>query len=315
MTAGAPRRDPAAISRRTLLLGAVGAAALAAGGAGALLAVEHGVLPGRIRLGAALGRCAVDAAPPAVDAGPLLAGRFDSALRRRSVQWVLALPPGRSGPRPAAGLPVALVLHGHGDDARSAFDQLGMHRFLAAHVAAGGVPFALASVDGGTAYWHPRASGDDPLGMIVHELLPRLAAAGLRTDRVGATGWSMGGFGALLLARQSGRAALGGCTVAAAAAASPALFPSFAAAAPGAFDDAADFAAWGDLLADPGVAPTTRLSVSCGDTDAFTAVTQRYRAAVRPAPAGGISRGCHTQGYWRSVVASQLTLLGTALAG
>ena len=56
------------------------------------------------------------------------------------------------------------------------------------------------TVDGGDTYWHRRADGDDPVGMIIHEVLPRLATAGLRTGRIGISGDSMGGYGALLLA-------------------------------------------------------------------------------------------------------------------
>src|SRR6202035_3611371 len=61
---------------------------------------------------------------------------------------------------------------------------------------------AVVCADGGDTYWHEHADGDDPAGMIVHEVLPRLAAAGLDTSRVGLTGTSMGGYGALLLAEQ-----------------------------------------------------------------------------------------------------------------
>jgi hypothetical protein len=123
----------------------------------------------------------------------------------------------------------------------------------------------------------------------------------------------MGGYGALLLARQSHRDELAGTRVVAAAAASPALFRSAADAAPGAFDGPADFAAWGDLLGHPGVSRDVALFVSCGDNDAFTEATRRYRAAVHPAPAGGVGRGCHDAGYWRTQAARQLTFLGAAL--
>ena len=52
----------------------------------------------------------------------------------------------------------------------------------------GSANFAVVCVDGGDTYWHRRANGDDPAGMIMHEVLPRAAAAGLRTGRVGVTG-------------------------------------------------------------------------------------------------------------------------------
>ena len=65
--------------------------------------------------------------------------------------------------------------------------------------------------------------------MVVDELLPRLARAGLRAeprDRVALMGYSMGGYGALLLASQLGKA-----RVAAVVAESPALWTSSADAA------------------------------------------------------------------------------------
>ncbi len=85
--------------------------------------------------------------------------------------------------------------------------------------------------------------------MIIHEVLPRLAAAGLRTGAIGITGESMGGYGALLLAERlasppdaDGRARFP--APAAVAALSPAVFGSYASArsaSGSAFDSQADF--------------------------------------------------------------------------
>ncbi len=70
--------------------------------------------------------------------------------------------------------------------------------------------------------------------MLVHELLPRLERElGVLPRAV--MGWSMGGYGALLVAQRHPelwRAAVG---------VSPALFRAADEAAPGAFDDAADY--------------------------------------------------------------------------
>ena len=220
------------------------------------------------------------------------------------------MPPGAL---PADALPVVLVLHGRGADHTTPFAQLKLHEFLAAHVRGGGTPFALASVDGGDAYWHPRASGDNPMRMLTTEFLPVLQKMGLRTDRIGVLGWSMGGYGALLLGRESHRGSLaGGVTVVAAAAGSPALFASFRSSAAGAFDDEADFERFGRLAAVPDVGALP-LHVSCGSDDAFTAQTRLFRAHVAPVPAGGITRGCHTDGYWRSLAVEQLAFLGSHL--
>jgi S-formylglutathione hydrolase FrmB len=294
------------VARRTLLLGGLGSAVLAV--AGGYAGVESGVLPGRLRLAQMTGQCDVDATPPAGGA-VVESGSFASSARHCVVGWSLATPAGTT----AEGLPVAIVLHGRGDDHTSAFTNVKLHDFRAAYVSSGGTPFALASADGGTAYWHPRKDGDDPLAMVTRVFLPILQEHGLRTDRVGVMGWSMGGYGALLLARESHRSNLGATRVVAAAAGSPALFSSYRASAAGAFDDEADFATYGALATTPDVGHTP-LHVCCGADDAFTEQTKRYRAAVSPTPAGGISKGCHTAGYWRSLAARQLAFLGTHLA-
>jgi enterochelin esterase-like enzyme len=293
------------LSRRRFL--AIGGASAAAAGGGAA-AVWAGVLPGRVSAARRLGRCDLDVAEPRTAPGPVVTGRFLSGSRGKEVGWELATPPGV----PTDGLPVVLVLHGRGDDATAAFGGLGLHRFLAEHTAQGRPPLALASVDGDDRYWHPREDGDDPLTMLTDELLPVLGERGLAIGAVGAMGWSMGGYGALLLLRESAAGRLSGTRVVAAAASSPALFPSYDESSRGAFDDAKDFARWGNLLGQPGV-DAAAVHVSCGDADAFTDATRRYREQLDPQPAGTVSRGCHDGTYWRSVAAAQLDFLAQRL--
>jgi hypothetical protein len=299
------------VTRRTVLLGALGTVVLAVGGSA--VAIDDGVMPGRARLAELAGACDVDAVPAAGPVGPITSGRFASSARGRDVGWSLAVPPGHT----AADLHVALILHGRGGDHSSGFAQLKLHHFLAAYTRAGGTPFAFAAVDGGDGYWHPRSNGDNPLAMLTHEFLPMLAQLGLRTDTIGLLGWSMGGYGALLVAREAHRGtlpeALGRTTVVAAAASSPALFASYHASASGAFDNAADFTKYGELASQPD-AGKTALWVGCGATDAFTEQTRRYRAKASPLPAGGITKGCHTVSYWRSVAAAQISFIGAHLA-
>jgi dienelactone hydrolase len=240
---------------------------------------------------------------------PVEAGSFTSSARKTAVGWSLSIPPNT----PAQNLPVVVVLHGRGGNHDTAFKDLKLHDFLAAHTKTGGKPFALASVDGGdNTYWHPRHDGDDPISMITQEFLPMLKQRGLNTRRIGVLGWSMGGYGALLLARESHRKNLKNTDVAAAAAGSPALFTSYKSSAAGAFDDADDFARYGDLSTAPDVGATP-MHVSCGKDDAFTDITKKYRAKVTPPPQGEISKGCHTEGYWRSLAAEQLAFLGAHL--
>jgi hypothetical protein len=293
-------------SRRTVLLGAGGVAV--AGVVGAFAGVESGVLPGRPSVDRALGLGEVDVPVPSGDVGPVTYRSFRSVRRGTGVTWGLGLPPGGA----VEGLPVVLVLHGRGADAHSGFTALHLQSFLADHVRRGGRPLALVSVDGDDRYWHPRGSGDDPLGMITDELLPRVAEQGPRVDRIGVTGWSMGGYGSLMMARESERGRLGGLVVAAAAASSPALFSSFASSSPGAFDDAADWRRWGDLAAHPGVA-STALRVCCGTSDPFAEQTRVYRRRCTRTPEGGLAAGRHDNGYWRSLLPAHLDFLGRHL--
>ena len=104
---------------------------------------------------------------------------------------------------------------------------------MAQAVASGTPPFAVVAVDGGESYWHKRASGEDSGAMVLDELIPMLSSQDLDTSRVAFLGWSMGGYGALLLG-----ARLGPARTAAICAVSPALWTSFDETAPGAFDSA-----------------------------------------------------------------------------
>ena len=158
------------------------------------------LLPGRVYLHSALGLTGEDGVIPEVEPGVRITRTFNSRSRGRQVTWSAAYPPGVPD---NARLPVVLALHGRGGDHRFAYDQLGLDRFVASGVAGWPTPFAVVSVDGGTdSFWHRRTNGDDPADMLLTELLPRLAERGLRTERIGLIGWSMGGYGALLLAER-----------------------------------------------------------------------------------------------------------------
>lgn len=291
------------ITRRSLLLAGAGVVTAAVAGVGA------DVLPGRVRVEEALGRGRADPVLPPAGGVTVRTAQLASARRGRDVTWLLATPDGADH----AHLPLVVSLHGRGDDARSSFGSgLALDRYLAAHLRAGRQPLAVVSVDGGSAYWHPRADGDDPIRMVTAELLPALRAAGLRGERLGLLGWSMGGFGALLWARESAHDRLGGVRVTAAAASSPALFASAGATSPGSFDGPADWARYGALAGEPGAAGVA-LSVSCGDLDPFVEQVRRYRGNARPRPAGSIGPGRHEMGYWRAQVPDQLAFLAARL--
>ena len=81
--------------------------------------VDQGLLPGQSRLNRALGRC--DVTVPSADArpGPVVRGVFDSARRRRAVNFMIVYP---QNARPGDRLPVCLVLHGYGGSASDAIN-------------------------------------------------------------------------------------------------------------------------------------------------------------------------------------------------
>ncbi|WP_380105916.1 alpha/beta hydrolase [Kribbella qitaiheensis] len=241
---------------------------------------------------------------PEVAAGPVESGSFASAARRTAVGWTVMYPHGQ---RADARLHVVLVLHGRGGDHTSAINDLGADRYLTAAVQAGTAPFALAAVDGGTdSYWHLRATGEDPQAMLTTELLPLLAKRGLRTDRYGVLGWSMGGYGALLHA-----ADVGSARVAAAGALSPALWHEASQATAGAYDSPEDFQAH-PVFGRAEDLKDVALRIDCGRDDPFAGAVRDLRDEVTAA--GGVQAGAHTAGYWRRMLPDQLAFLGAALA-
>jgi len=170
-------------------------------------------------------------------------------------------------------------------------------------------PFVLVSVDGGTAYWHPRP-GDDPLGMLLSDLPVVLGQHGLPAETFGVIGYSMGGFGALLAASVAPK------RFAAVAASSPAIWRNYDdshAANPTAFDSAADWRQWGDLRGRTASWKGIPLRIDCGASDSFTSAVQTLREQLPDQSVVHIAKGCHDDAYWRSVAPAQLRLVGDAL--
>ncbi len=249
---------------------------------------------------ATLGASVAAGAPPAPQAPPapaptFVTGSFASAARGGTVtNWIIARPPGQTAPiRPV------ILLHGKDSDAHTVMS-MGAEQFLADAVRAGVRPFAIAAVDGGNGYWHRRASGDDSGAMVLDEFIPLLGEQGLDTSRVAFQGWSMGGYGAMLLGSR-----LSAGRTAAICAVSPALWTSPGVAAPGAFDGAPDYAAnsvWG-----LGSLNGIPLRIDCGYDDPFHAATQQFIAQLPTPPAGGFSPGGHNASYWSSQLTGELT--------
>jgi enterochelin esterase-like enzyme len=218
---------------------------------------------------------------------------------------MIAYPPAAT---PGAALPVVVALHGLNGDHTSSFGT-GLHldKYLAQAHQRGAPAFAVASVDGGNSYWHKRASGEDAGAMLTQEFLPLLASKGLDTSRLGFLGYSMGGYGALLLAQT-----LQSDKVRAVAAESPALWRHPGDTAPGAFDDPADYYAhnvFGHQASLAGIA----VQVDCGTGDGFYPCAKAYADGFAVHPAGGFAPGAHDMAYWHRMAPAQLAFLGAHL--
>jgi S-formylglutathione hydrolase FrmB len=259
----------------------------------------------RAILGLGLGAVSAYAlgAPALATAAPTYSnGIFISAARGNvPTQWAIARPPGQTAP-----LRPIIALHGKGQSAAAVMAG-GVEQALAQAVAAGLPPVAVVAVDGGGSYWHKRASGEDAGAMVLDELIPMLGTQEIDTSRVAFLGWSMGGYGALLLGSR-----LGPARTAAICAVSPALWTSAGAAAPYAFDGAEDYEAhsvWGrpELNSIP-------IRIDCGDGDPFAEATRQYIAQLPNPPAGGFSPGGHDGAYWSSQLPAELAWIAPLLA-
>jgi enterochelin esterase-like enzyme len=300
-------------SRRMFLGCSVGAvAALAGGGAAGVELVSHGVLPGKGALDQLDGACSVPGTrfsfPSGV--GPTVPGSFFSSKRNRQVAYTIGYPPLHN---PGSELPLVVMLHGFGGNHTNALFGLTPARAAALAGADGAPlpPMALVAVDGGNGYWnaHP---GDDPMGMLVDELIPLCQRLGLGRppQRIGAMGISMGGYGALLLAEKHP------ALVSAVAAISPAIWTSYAqarAANAGAYASAAAFAA-NDAVTHARSLAGLPVRVAAGYSDPFYPGVQALAAAL---PAGSVvdfGKGCHTLPFITAQEPPSLEFLARSLA-
>ena len=252
--------------------------------------VSKGVLPGHQDLLTLEGVCAVPA--PVLEfspLGPAVSGRFFSRARRRVVGYTIAYPPGHG---PGSTLPLVVMLHGYGANHTNALSGLSLAQALALRV--GDRPLtamAMATVDGGGGYWHPHP-GDDPLGMLVNELIPMCRSRGLGRGAQGLAtmGISMGGYGALLVAERFP------AMVRAVAAISPAVWTTYAeahGANPEAYSSAADFAA-NDVVTHPSAIESMAVGWRRGSTTCSgpgSSPGRRASATRRSTSRRGVTRG------------------------
>jgi S-formylglutathione hydrolase FrmB len=235
--------------------------------------------------------------PPRNASSGVVRYSIDSGFTHAAREQIGIRPPGAKRP------PLLVFLHGRATTPETIVDG-----GLAAEARRLG-PRAPAVVlpDGGDhSYYHDRRDGQWAL-YVMREVIPaavrRLHADG---ERIAIGGISMGGFGAYDLALHHPRrfCAVGGH--------SPAIFSSAAEAAPGAFDDAADYARNDVVVLAHARRPAPRLWLDAGNQDPFLpgdrALAAALRVRLRTAPGG------HDDAYWRAHYREYLRFYAAALA-
>jgi pimeloyl-ACP methyl ester carboxylesterase len=236
-------------------------------------------------------RGCVDTAPPSSSGVRVVEQSvFITAHVDGPVGYAVIVPEG--GKRPDA---VVYLLPGRGGRASDLIG-LGFAGFLAEHLRGGGRPFALAIMDAGESYFHPRASGEDRLAVATVEF-PRIVrqVLGVATLREAIMGQSMGGYGALLAAEREPR------RFRAVAACGPAIFPSYDdehRSVGDAFDSASDYARY-DVTAHAHALRSTPVHIAVGTRDPFLPGVRRFARAC-PTAQLVVTPGCHDDGFWRT---------------
>jgi predicted esterase len=229
---------------------------------------------------------AEEVAVPAVPPGRERLEQIHSAARGRVVDFYTAVPDGHGDGR---GLPVCLVLHG-GSKRPADFAATGLGRFLTAAVRQGAPPFVLAGATGDRLAWRPH-DGDDPQRMVREEIPAWCADRGFDAGRLAAWGWSLGGFGGLLLAGTF-----------------PGFVRSVAAFSPAVRPGDAVFSGAGRLNGTP-------IGLWCGrDDDLYDNVRALSRALPSPPAAGSYGSGRHNFAYWATAIPAAFAFIGARLA-
>ena len=223
--------------------------------------------------------------------------KLRSADVGRVVQETAVIPRGGS-----TGRPLLVLLHWRGGRP----DSLLSNQLLAGLAALGRrAPVVVMPDGGGGSFFHDRRTGRWA-SYVVHEVIPAAARRfGVDGSRVALGGTSMGGFGALDIARLwPGRF----CAV---GAHSPAIFESARSRMAGSFDSARDFARH-DLLALHPSYGRTPVWIDVGTQDRFRAADVRFARELGLQP--HVWRGTHGSHYWKSHMGQYLRFYANALA-
>jgi S-formylglutathione hydrolase FrmB len=271
--------------------------------------ISHGVVPGRQELDEVDGACSVIALPLRFSgAGESKSGTFYSRARRRVVGYTIAWPPGHG---PGSPIPLIVMLHGEGGNHVNALTGMTPVQAVALHVGGHPLPaMAMVTVDGGTGYWNPHPR-DDPMAMVVDELIPMCQRLGLGQGpkEIGSMGISMGGYGALLLAEKYPT------VFGAVAAISPAIWTSYEQARAvnaAAYWSAAAFAA-NDAVTHAAALDGIPVRVASGTEDPFHSGVVALRRVLPRSGTVEFSQGCHTGDFFTAQEPPSLSFLGRHL--
>lgn len=295
------------MSRRSLLIGAAGAVVVVGGGAAGADYEIHRHPTWRTRLFG----CGTTPSIPHSDY-VVTSGTYPSQAMHSDVPWFVALPKSASTAPSPLGFrpPLVVVLPGVGATAATLINGIGLPGWATASGIRG---LAFACPGGGDhTYYHPRADGTNSFAWVTDEFIPmveqRFGVGGARARRA-AFGYSMGGYGALLVAAKRPDLAC------AAVASSPAVFPTYQDAVAGhpyTFDSEADWERWG-LWQQLQTVDGTPVRIDCGDADPFASTARQLLTRI-PNAIGGISHGCHDEAFWRTVAPAQLRFLAAHLS-
>jgi poly(3-hydroxybutyrate) depolymerase len=225
----------------------------------------------------------------------------------RDLEEVAAVPAGASGSR----RPLLVFLHGRGGHPGDFFSD----EFYAELARLGSRAPIVVQLDGGNhSYWHDRRGGRWGRYVLREAIPAAVRLLGADGSRVAIGGISMGGYGAFDLARRSSRrfCAVGGH--------SPAFWLSAGQTAPGAFDDAADFArhdVYGYVRSRRKPFGATPLWIDHGDRDPFSRNDAEIVRALKADGSRLVSHvwpGEHETDYWRAHTAAYLRFYAGALA-
>lgn len=281
--------------RRSMLL--AGAAATATAG------VALGATTGAFPLFTALGN-ALDGQPGTTDDGITRVERVFSPSRGIEIDLMTVLPT----ERPAANLPVCLLLHGLHGRARYAVPG-GMAAALRKGVTSGTLPpFAFVAVDGGDNYWHENHVGDNVMGMLLDDVprwLRERRLGGATGTPFGCAGISMGGFGALLYGRKRNERRDPAQVV---AAISPGLLTSWREMSTRkAFQDNAQWASL-DPLRNVEALGSVPVGIWCGTEDHFIEGARKFIRLAKPEVAY-TGPGTHDGAFYESVAPDVLNFV------